>query len=60
MIKIGDLVTTSFYPKDASLIREVIDVSRYKGASESGWKITTKDRKGRTLSADMNWYKKAT
>ena len=58
MIKVGDGVTTGFYAKDKNLIRTVVKVERYQGASESGWVVTTKDGLGRHLSCDMNWYNK--
>jgi len=55
--EIGDSVTTKFYPKDSFLVREVIAVKPYSGASESGIEVTTKDKIGRLLSCDSNWYK---
>jgi hypothetical protein len=55
--KVGDSVTTNFYPKNSWLAREVIAVKPYKGCSESGVEVTTKDKIGRILSCDSNWYK---
>ncbi len=59
MLKVGDVVKTDFYPKDKELLRKVICVTPYVGASESGYEVITKDEKGRKLSCDMNWYTKA-
>ena len=56
MLKINDLVTTEFYPKDSHLVRKVIEIKPYIGPSESGYEVTTIDHKGRKLSCDMNWY----
>ena len=55
-LKVGDKVKTTYYPKDSNLVREVIRIREYPGASESGWEVTTRDQKGRILSCDMNWY----
>jgi hypothetical protein len=60
MLKVGDKVKTEFYPKDRNLIRAVVGIKKYVGASQSGWEVTTKDGKGRLLSCDMDWYTHAT
>ncbi len=59
MLKINDIVKTDFYKKDSELLRKVIKIKPYVGASESGYEVTTKDEKGRVLACDMNWYTKA-
>ncbi len=53
----GQLVTTNFYPKEASQIRTVIRC--YKSlASESGWLVNTVNESGKELLAlDSHWYK---
>lgn len=43
MLVVGDRVLTDFYPKDKNLIRIVVDIKKYEGASESGWEVTTVD-----------------
>tara|TARA_Y100000310_G_scaffold332116_1_gene407081 strand:+ start:3181 stop:3369 length:189 start_codon:yes stop_codon:yes gene_type:complete len=58
MLKVGDYVTTDFYPKDKYLKRKVVSVEKYVGASQSGWEVTTIDQRNRKLSCDMGWYKK--
>ena len=55
-IKKGDTVTTPFFPKESHAHRLVLSVERYKGHSESGYKVTTIDDKGRKISCDANWY----
>jgi len=57
-IKVGDIVKTDYYPKDRDLLRRVIAVEKYAGASESGFEVTTKDQYGRMLACDANWYVK--
>jgi hypothetical protein len=55
-LEIGDKVKTDYYPKDRELVRLVINVKPYIGASQSGYEVTTKDIHGRILSCDMDWY----
>jgi len=57
IFNVGDSVITNFYLKDSFLVREVVAVKPYAGASESGIEVTTKDKIGRLLSCDSNWYK---
>jgi hypothetical protein len=57
LFRIGDFVTTDFYPNDSNLVREIIEIKDYIGASQTGVEITTIDQRGRKLSCDSAWYK---
>ena len=58
-MKIGDIVTTDFYPKDKHLPRRVIKIEPAQIHSQSGVWVTTIDKQGRKLDLDSAWYKPA-